>query len=405
MKTLYILLLSLLAPFLSVAEPFTKDLPPAGHIASAAGTYLTTDPQGNLVMSWLHVEGTKDEGTVHFAVSRDKGKTFDKAIAIPGTKGAGAAHGECPPKLAYKKDGSLYVLFRINQPTADNMHAGNVYFSISKDGGKTWTPRQSVGTKPNASRGFFDLKSLPDGEVAAIWLEGKDKKDTISVGSSLKFARTLPGKDAFSSEVLVSASVCQCCKTKLYIDGQQKIHVVFRKIFSDGARDMAHATSADGGKSFGTARNINPDKWLINGCPHVGPDMVANGKSLHFVWYTMGGKGGIYTNSTQNGGLSYTPRVPVSTSERASHPQITALPNGTLVTVWDEGFKQDQTFTRKIAVKTLSPLGATNTFFLEGGETLVHPVVTALDNKTIFIAYTSKGDTSQEVIYRVVSVR
>jgi hypothetical protein len=352
-------------------------------------------------MSWVQGE-KEEESSIAFAVSIDKGKTFGKAILVPGTQGVGTAHGECPPKIALRKDGTIFILFRVDEPTDENFHAGNVYVVTSKDGGKTWTDRKPVVQSNGRSRGFFDVKTLPDGEIGVIWLESKAASDTLTVGSTIKFART-SGQPVFTHEKIISHYVCQCCKTKLYADKHTGVHVVFRKIFDDGSRDMAHAYSQNNGHIFSTARNINPDKWKINGCPHVGPDMVATHKSLHFVWFTMGGKGGIQTTSSPDNGLSFSAASTLA-GTKASHPQLTALPDGTLAVVWDENSGKDGKILKKIGLQTISSAGQQEIIYLTGQTHVVHPVVSSTGKHTLFVAYTQKDETGKNIVYQTVEL-
>jgi hypothetical protein len=253
------------------------------------------------------------------------------------------------------------------------------------------------------SRGFFDVKTLSDGEIGVIWLEGKAHSDTVMVGSTIKFART-NGHNEFGKEKIISGNVCQCCKTKLYADKNKGVHVVFRKIFDDGSRDIAHAFSTDNGHSFRAARNINPDKWKINGCPHVGPDMTATAKGMHFVWFTMGGKGGIQTTDSADKGITFSPASTVA-GTKASHPQITGLPDGSLAVVWDENSEKDGKVLKKIGLQTMSTSGNKEIIYLTEQTHVMHPVVISTGGNTLFIAYTQKDDSGKKIMYQTVEVR
>jgi hypothetical protein len=97
-------------------------------------------------------------------------------------------------------------MYRLNRPTEANPHAGEVYYVLSKDNGKSWSEARPAGTAPAGSRGFFGLRTLPDGNVGAIWLEGKDHCEQENRGGTLYFARTQG--DAFGSVAVVTKNVC-----------------------------------------------------------------------------------------------------------------------------------------------------------------------------------------------------
>jgi hypothetical protein len=283
------------------------------------------------------------------------------------------------------------------------MHAGDVYMVMSSNNGQTWSPKKPVLQSNGLSRGFFDVKTLPDGEVGAIWLEGKAPDDTMSIGSTIKFAKT-DGLKGFAKETTISQNVCQCCKTKLYADSRKGIHVVFRKIFADGSRDIAHAYSANNGRTFSSARNISPDKWKINGCPHVGPDMVSAGHSLHFVWFTMGGKGGIHTTASANNGQTFSLAGAI-TQTKASHPQITGLPDGTLAIVWDESCEKDGKVGKKIGLQIVTHAGPAQTTYLAQESNLTHSVIAAADKESLFVAYTRKTESGKKIAFQTVRLK
>lgn len=180
-----------------------------------------------------------------------------------------------------------------------------LYLEDPADGRESWTAPQSVNPagSASASRGYFDLKALPDGAVAAIWLEGDKLNEEKGRGSFLKFAISR-GNAGFEAPITLSRHACQCCKTKLFVDSRGKLHVLYREIYADGARDIAHTVSANGGKSFSPSQNISLDKWYLQGCPHVGPDMAETKEGLQFSWFSKGGSGGIYGSSMAAGSSS-----------------------------------------------------------------------------------------------------
>jgi hypothetical protein len=377
---------------------------PAVEIPDAHSTHLTTDHQGNLVLSWVKQNHPEAPGVLQFAVSRDQGRSFGQAVTVPLSRGASSAHGESPPKIAFKKDGTILALFRMDEPAENNPYGGDVYLTTSPDGGKTWSAKQSVGGEKGRSRSFFDLQTLPSGEVGALWLEGRGPHEPKEAGSTIRFAATTPGQ-AFGKSVVVSASVCQCCRVKLYVDEKKQIHAVFRKIFADGARDMAHSFSIDQGRTFSEPRNISPDKWVIDGCPHVGPDMVAVGSTLHFTWFTMGGKGDVYTTSSSDNGRTFAPRSTVAQSDRASHPSLAAFPGNSLLFAWDESADQAEGPLKRIGLRIQDASGKSTSRFIQSPHNLIRPLVWGLDQKTALVSYTKKEGQRTDVVYERILVR
>lgn len=83
-------------------------------------------------------------------------------------------------------------------------------------------------------------------------------KDSDKEGSSLYYAST-SGRDGFLREKVIDRQLCQCSRTDLYLDGQERLHVAYRGILNDSIRDMMHMVSLDNGKSFSKPECISAD--------------------------------------------------------------------------------------------------------------------------------------------------
>lgn len=271
--------------------------------------YLTQDNEGNPVLCWVQAQDSADTYLLTYAVSKDGGKTFSEPKAIPTTKGV-YPHEENLSKILYKENGDMLAMFAVSSPNSENSYAGLVFYTQSFDGGQTWSePRQLAENAENiVDERYFDMTLLPDGEIAAIWLDSR--KDTDKEGSSLYYASTR-GREGFANEKVIDQQLCQCCRTALYVDEAGKLHAAYRGILNDSIRDMMHLVSSDNGQSFSKPERISADNWAIDGCPHTGPAMTSNSKGMHFAWYTMGGGSGVYYNHLKEG-ESFSPRETVS---------------------------------------------------------------------------------------------
>jgi hypothetical protein len=172
--------------------------------------YLTKDHQGNLVLSWVQATDTTGNHLMAYAVSDDGGKTFGEPLLIAATKGV-YPHDENLSKILFRKNGDIMAMFAVSNPNDKNSYAGLVYYTQSFDGGKSWTtPKQlSEHAGQSIDERYFDLELLPDGEVAAIWLDSR--KDTDKEGSSLYFATTR-GRAGFTGEKVIDTQPLDCRK-------------------------------------------------------------------------------------------------------------------------------------------------------------------------------------------------
>lgn len=100
-------------------------------------------------------EGNKDGWLVHFEVSRDQGKTWEKIGPVKKGPGFDAIQ----PSILMHKDGALQALCRTKQ--------GVVAQTWSKDGGKTWSALTATEL-PNPNSGT-DAVTLADGRQLIVY--------------------------------------------------------------------------------------------------------------------------------------------------------------------------------------------------------------------------------------------
>lgn len=365
--------------------------------------YITKDAKGNIAMSWVRMI-TDSLSAFCYAISTDGGNTFGKTIVVPGTASI-QPHGENLPKILFKPSGEIIALWGVPNPNPNNKYSGLVSYSQSFDNGTTWSsPRPLVSDTAGYDQRYYDVALLPGGEAAIIWLDNRKTSD--KEGSSL-YVATTNGRDGFKNEHRIAEGCCQCCRTTLFIDSKAGIHILYRGIIQDSIRDMLHSVSSDGGQTFSTPQLIYKDNWVINGCPHTGPAMTENKDGLHFSWFTGAKqKGCFYTRSNDNGN-TFTGHERIS--EMGSHPQITTLPDGRLLTVWDESIEVNKAFNKRIGLQLRSANGTSEyQGYLTGDTTIAtYPVVESVSDKSFIVAYTIKKQNKDHdhVFYQQISLK
>lgn len=299
---------------------------------NATNPYLTKNHLGHPALCWTE-ELPEGEGfVVKYAVFDPVKEVFGEVVTVEPSKGT-AVHPENMNKVAFTAEGTVVAVYSRKHPTEENRFAGSLLYTQSFDGGKTWAEEVFLhsDTSRNVGRGYFDLAALPDGEVAAVWLDGRYGK--ASKGSALFFAKT-EGQKGFGMDKDIGESTCECCRTDLYVDRDNRLNIVYRDILNDSIRDIVHQFSADNGATFSQPRRISHDNWILHGCPHTGPSLASTSQGLHAVWFTAGGAPAVYFTSTEDQGQTFSLRHKVS--DIAKHPQMVALPDDRLVMVWDE---------------------------------------------------------------------
>lgn len=395
----------------------------------AGGTYFAKDQHGTPVLCWTEKADEEGESILKFSKFNISESQFEKPVEVPPSIGT-RLHGESMNKIAFKKDGTLVAVYAVKHPTEENRFAGSIFYTVSSDDGGTWSKPEYLHTDtfPGFGRGYFDLKTLSDGEIGAIWLDGRFG-DTHP-GSDLYFAKTEKGA-GFGKDTQIGESTCECCRTALFVDDHERIHVAYRDILFPSAlkgqpvRDMVHSISYDNGNSFSEAKRISADNWAIEGCPHTGPAVAVNKKGLHAAWYTAGGDQGLYYTSSDNDGKSFNPRSKIS--GEAKHPQMIALSDGDLVIVWDEIQRPEKKAEKTVASAhqhedgnhTTSPAGRQvilqlrknneeiiNKVVSNAGADASYPSLMSLGNSSVIVAWTENTKNGmQSIHYKIVDLR
>ncbi|QJW91021.1 exo-alpha-sialidase [Spirosoma taeanense] len=303
---------------------------------------LTTDAAGNPLLSWVEKQDDK-HASFCFAVMNSNsgsgtGPAFGPKIRVK-TPVSFSVHAEGMPKIATKKDGTLLAVFEVPRPTPDSRFAGDLLYVLSTNGGRTWTEPRPVhqNTAPGTSHSFADITRLPNGEIGIVWL---DEKMPGKEGRPVKFMQTKPG-GGFTDELIVDENACQCCRTNVFVDAQQRIHLTYRDMLPAkpgeiAARDISHVVSSDGGRTFTQPKAVYADNWQVNACPHAGPSVAQVGSDVLVTWFS----GKEEAVGLRLARLGTKQLVADHLSARARHPQVAAA-GEKLVWVWDEAISTD----------------------------------------------------------------
>jgi hypothetical protein len=391
-----IFLVSLLVPLLFFScTPGTKDDAIVMSHNKAQAPYLAQDHEGNTVLCWTETDSETGENFLLYAIADKGASAFSSPIKVTPSKST-SFHDESMNKVAFTASGNVVAVYELKFPSEKNKYAGKIMYTISKDQGATWSEATCLhtDTSDNVSRSFFDIVTMPDGEVGAVWLDGRHKNTPI--GTGLFFTKTVNG-NSFAKDTLIAETVCQCCRTTLVTDEKGAIHIAYRDIVSDTIRDMFYISSLDTGKGFSVPQRISADNWKIDGCPHTGPDLVQNKNGLHFTWFTAGGGTGIFYSNSKDG-KTFSKREILGTDAR--HPQIAAI-GETVAIVWDQAVQKPTQVNNKIMLH-LRPFGLSSQTkkLTPESKNAFFPVI-AVHREKLVVAYTVQDgdDSSVEVMF------
>ncbi|HUH32444.1 MAG TPA: sialidase family protein [Daejeonella sp.] len=387
----------------------------------AASAYLTNDNNGNAVLCWTEQSSEDSLYRLVYATYNSSTNNFGKPVIVSPSAGTKASP-ESMNKVAFKADGSVVAVFTRKFENQKNPFAGAILYSTSANQGKSWSEAQYLhsDTSHTYGRSYFDLARMKNGEIAAIWLDGRyGKADT---GSALFFASTAKGK-GFANEKCIDRSTCQCCRTELLASNDGKLHIAYRRItfpvnmLGKQVRDLAYTYSMDNGRSFGKINTISHDNWAIDGCPHTGPSLAENGSGVYALWFTAGNSPGVYSTRIDGAAANFNPRELQSKSAR--HPQLISLDDKRTAMVWEEAPQSESPSAQnnnkhdmnmmhskaslgKISLKILKDGKAQKTLDLTNGDQSDnHAVLTATGNG-VLVAWVSENKSNSGIRYAFV---
>lgn len=266
---------------------------------------------------------------VYVAYSDDLAETFSAAVQVNADPENIYASGENRPKIGLGEQGEIYLSWTEKTPAK---YTGNIRFSDSTDGGRSFSPPRTVNTDGQLTSHRFDqLYVAPGGNIYLAWLDKRDKLKAKAAGeeypgSAVYFAVSMDSGKTFSQNYRVADNSCECCRLTMAPAGDGRAALMWRHIFADSTRDHAIAVlGADGSVSgFGRA---SYDEWKIDACPHHGPDMEYAGlQRYHLAWFSNGDRQkGLYY-----GRYDFTSGEPSAVRQMdarpgAGHPQVAIL--------------------------------------------------------------------------------
>ncbi len=329
-----------------------------------------------------------DTGTdVFVATSRDAGATFDAPVRVNAAAGEARISAERPPVVVVRPPENVPGRPQAGTPpeVAVAWSAGGAANSVrlarSLDGGRTFAAPLTL-QKPGAAgnRGWVWMAADPAGNLHTIWLDHRESAAARAAGGSgghvhdvaaasgaagrgsaapggagdrsthdgvamaqrsgLYYARTESNR-ASSPERVLTMGVCYCCKTAIAAGPGGRIVAAWRHVYPGNLRDIAVATSTDGGRTFSTPARASEDGWSIDGCPENGPSVaVDDAGTTHLVWPTvLAGReetGALFYAAGRGSTLSPRLRIPTLASRDPEHVQLATADGRSLAVAWDE---------------------------------------------------------------------
>ncbi len=401
-----------------------------GKDYSASAPYLFKNGD-KIIVNWTE---QKEKNTfLKYKIFDTNSNKFGQTYEVPSAKGL-QLHEESMAKIGKDTKNTLYAFYRRRDRNSRSMFGGYMYYSFSTDQGKTWSKEQKlVKDTTSTSQSFYDIALLPDGTIGLSWLDSRKPIDKELKGKTLYFAST-NNQHKIENEKPVAGSTCECCRTDIYVDSLNTIHIAYRNIIQPGEkgfitqkeeakrkglknidsldfwdndteiRDMYYIYSTDQGKNFTKPVPIYRDNWHISGCPHTGPSLALNQDLLGAVWFTgKPNEEGIYFNTKKQNDSLFSPKKKYISKE-GRHPQMIAL-NGNFYAVYEEYYEKDGKGYEKIVLETIDKNRKSSTREVSAALTRNnHAVLYNIDNHHLFIVWVNTDTKYKKLQYRILKI-
>lgn len=256
-------------------------------------------------------------------------KTFSTPVVVNAQPEKIGAEGELRPKLAIGSRGELYLSWTQALPQP---YAGNIKFSRSLDGGRTFSAPIVVNRdrQPITHR-FATLSLAPNGTIYVAWVDKRDlraakAKGQPYAGAAIYYAVSRDGGASFQPEYKLADHTCECCRIGVATAPDGSALVFWRHLYDGGVRDHAVAMLGARGVLKGPQR-VSFDNWKIDACPHHGPTLARGGDwGWHIAWYDGAeGKQGLrYARLDGDAWVTSPPRRFGNADAQAGHPALLA---------------------------------------------------------------------------------
>ncbi len=318
-----------------------RELPSPANTGSAMPN-LTVSPDGKVYLSWIErLDGGR--ASLRFAVREGNGWSAPRVIA----EGANwfVNWADFPSLIALKNGRKVTLAAHWLVKSSPETFDYDVHISRSFDGGQTWEkPFIPHRDGVRAEHGFVSLAPASDGELAAVWLDGREMKTggtTHDQGHgghgnmTLRYVR-IRRNGRLTEEAVLDGRVCECCQTAMAMTTDGPV-VTYRDRSEDRSeiRDISITRLRNG--RWTTPRSVAADNWELTGCPVNGPAIAARGRQVAVAWYTAAGnRPRVRLAFSNDSGESFGEPITIDDGNPIGRVDLQLLDDGRAVVCWLE---------------------------------------------------------------------
>jgi len=298
-------------------------------VEQPAGPRLSTTANGNVVLSWMEAD---DSGTtLWFSTLADDG--WQPRQAVVSGKDMFVNWADLPAVVPIT---DKHLVAHWLEMAGSTTYAYHIWMAQSFDAGATWSEPMRPHTDGTPTEHGFVSLFPHDGNVAAIWLDGRKtgseaSDDPTTSGMTLRGA-TIDADGTLHSEQLIDELICDCCQTDVAVATSGPV-AVYRDRTVDEIRDIFVSRFVD--ESWQQGVPLNNDNWQIAGCPVNGPAIAAHGSHVAATWFSVPDQvPAVKLKMSSDSGATFGEAVPIATDGSLGRVDVVMLSDNSVVVSW-----------------------------------------------------------------------
>lgn len=352
---------------------------------------LTAGEDGRVYLSW--VERIEEErSALHYAV-------FEGSDWVGSNRmGEGRdwfVNWADIPTMAVGKSGAMWAHWL--EKNGPDTYAYGIRVSRSADG-RTWSPPMTPhrdGTE--TEHGFVSMAPWSGGRLFLIWLDGRKfagaagSHDEGGAGEMTLRSAVMDGGGSLDAEFEIDGRVCDCCATAVARTPTRTV-VAYRDRSTFEIRDISYVVYRD--DAWSEPRGVHPDMWKIAGCPVNGPALASAGEDVAVAWFTAAKDvPRVKLAWWREGGPGFEPPVVADDGDPLGRVDLSMLPDRSALICWLEGVGDGaEVRLRRVAQDgSMSPSMTVTVSTANRASGLPRM---AYQNGWVYLAWTIEGETS-----------
>ncbi len=271
----------------------------------------------------------------YFTMSKDGGKTFSTALRLNKKQHTVLVGHERGPKIALGKAAALHVVWM-------NTRSTELDYVRSLRGKTGFSAARNllVGGK---NLDGATVAADEQGTVLVTWLDSRLPQDAgnplslpVFYSLSRDSGKTFGRNQELQSDVPLRA--CSCCALKA-VDLRGGFDIAFRGAYHDVRDPFLARVSVKGRDATARTKRIADQEWEFDACPMSG-SFVSKGGPPHDLWATWMSNGRIYCARSTDGGQDFAKARSVTSAAEAvqqNHPIVLVNASGQILLAWEAG--------------------------------------------------------------------